>query len=67
MIVELDSWRHHSDRGTFERDRERDATALEHGYETLRVTWERLLGDPARELARLRRILARRERRTPGP
>jgi hypothetical protein len=61
LIVELDGYDHHRDRDRFERDRLRDAVALEHGYETLRVTWRRLTED-ADELARqLRTILRARE------
>ncbi len=60
LIVELDGWEFHSDRSAFEDDRERDATMLEHGYETVRITWERLRNDPGREAARLRHILAAR-------
>lgn len=57
LIVELDGWEFHSDRSAFEDDRERDATMLARGYETVRITWERLQDDPEREAARLRRIL----------
>jgi len=59
LIVELDSWEFHRDRGAFSTDRERDAHHLEHGYATVRITWERLQDQPAREAARLRRILRR--------
>lgn len=57
LIIELDSWRFHSSRTSFERDRAKDADALAHGYRTLRVTAERLTGDGAEEAARIRRIL----------
>ena len=43
-------------------DRDRDADLLDFGYETVRITWERLHETPEREAARLKRILARRER-----
>lgn len=60
LIVELDSWTHHKERRDFENDRERDARAAEHGYQTVRVTWERLHDDATEEAARLHRILQRR-------
>ncbi|MFL5861948.1 MAG: DUF559 domain-containing protein [Solirubrobacteraceae bacterium] len=60
VIVELDGWRFHQDHSSFESDRERDATAAEHGYLTIRITWARLRDDPAREAARLHTTLARR-------
>ena len=62
LIVEIDGWRFHKDHDSFEADRERDATAIEHGFATYRVTWARLSRDPDREANRLQRILARRRR-----
>ena len=59
LIVELDGWEFHSDRGSFESDRDRDAELLAAGYQTIRITWERLKSQPAREAARLRAILER--------
>jgi very-short-patch-repair endonuclease len=63
LIVELDGWEFHSDRTAFETDRERDAVALEAGYATVRITWERLNGVARTEAARLRRILRDRDGR----
>ena len=65
VIVEIDSWRFHGDRGSFERDRDRDADQLADGFLTVRVTEERLTGSPDREAARLHKILenARQRRR----
>ncbi len=57
LIVELDSVEFHSTRIDFETDRERDADHLSDGIPTLRVTHERLTGQPEREADRLRRIL----------
>ncbi len=57
LIVELDSWEFHRDRGAFETDRERDADSLSAGYRTLRATWERLHARGDAEAARLHRIL----------
>lgn len=60
VIVELDSWEFHRDRAAFIDDRERDASALEAGYVTLRLTWERLDERAAQEAARLDAILRAR-------
>jgi very-short-patch-repair endonuclease len=62
LVVELDGWEFHSDRVAFGSDRERDVELLGFGYETVRITWDRLQETPAREAARFKRILARRER-----
>jgi very-short-patch-repair endonuclease len=59
VIVELDSWQFHKDRQSFEADRERDRIAAEHGYVTVRLTWDRLT---AIEAKRLHRILELRRR-----
>jgi hypothetical protein len=59
VIVELDGYAFHSGRDAFESDRDRDADTLEAGYPTVRVTWERMIGRPAREAERLRAILSR--------
>lgn len=61
VIVELDSVAWHADPDTFESDRERDAAHLELGLITVRITDERMRRTPAREAARLERILAARE------
>lgn len=60
VIVELDGYRYHGGHEAFERDRERDAASLEEGYETVRITWQRLSASPAREARRLERILRAR-------
>jgi hypothetical protein len=62
VIVEVDGYKYHEDRHSFESDRERDAVAAEHGFLTIRLTWRRITGRPAHEAARLRRILERRRR-----
>jgi very-short-patch-repair endonuclease len=62
VIVELDGYRDHSNRTTFESDRERDVSHLELDLITVRLTWRRFTGDPDREAARLHRILAMRRR-----
>jgi hypothetical protein len=62
LIVELDSWEFHSDRISFESNRDRDADNLAQGLPTIRVTQERMKANPAKEAARLHRILKRLER-----
>jgi hypothetical protein len=57
VIVELDSYEFHSDRTTFERDRDKDADAAAKGLVTVRVTDERMKEVPCKEAARLRAIL----------
>ena len=42
LVVELDSWEHHSHRAAFERDRARDPALLLAGYHIIRVTHRRL-------------------------
>ena len=63
VIVEIDGWEFHRDRGSFERDRDRDADHLAAGILTVRVTEERLKGSPDREAARLHEILRARRRK----
>jgi very-short-patch-repair endonuclease len=57
LVIELDSWKHHSSRASFERDRAKDADALEHGYRTLRITADRLTRNGSEEAARIQHIL----------
>jgi Transcriptional regulator, AbiEi antitoxin len=63
VIVEVDGFDFHSDRDSFERDRDRDANMLEADYLTVRVTKERMSHTPGREARRLNAILDRRRRR----
>jgi hypothetical protein len=63
VIVEIDSWKFHGDRDSFERDRDRDADNLAEGIVTVRVTEERLTGSPDREAARLHKVLEQARRR----
>ena len=57
LIVELDGYKFHGDRGSFETDRDRDADTLATGHATVRITWERMTQQPRREAARLLSIL----------
>lgn len=58
LVVEADSRRYHATRRAFERDRERDAVLVLHGYRVVRFTERRLTSDSegvARVLAALLR------------
>jgi hypothetical protein len=57
LIVEVDSWRYHGDRASFERDRAKEAAALALGYRTLRITERRLAGGGDDEAQTVRSIL----------
>jgi hypothetical protein len=58
LVVELDSWQFHGDRGAFERDRERDAVLQAGGYRVVRITWRMLDEEPSRVASLIRRLLA---------
>ncbi len=60
VIVELDSWAFHQDRGAFENDRNRDVDNLVTGLVTYRLTWDRMNGDPGYEAGRLEKVLKHR-------
>jgi very-short-patch-repair endonuclease len=63
VIIELDSWEFHQDRGSFESDRNRDADTLAAGHLTVRITWGRMT---AREAVRLHAIIQRWGSRAPS-
>ena len=56
LIAELDGYDTHV--LAFETDREKDADLLAAGHRVVRVTWERLKDQPAKEAARFRALLA---------
>jgi very-short-patch-repair endonuclease len=60
VIVETDSWRHHADRSSFERDRARDAHLQSLGFRVLRFTHRQLTQDRSAVVAALRELLAQR-------
>ncbi|HUA43593.1 MAG TPA: type IV toxin-antitoxin system AbiEi family antitoxin domain-containing protein [Solirubrobacteraceae bacterium] len=62
VIVEIDGYPFHSDRDSFERDRDRDADMLAADHLTVRVTKERLNQTPEREARRLNHILEARRK-----
>jgi hypothetical protein len=57
VVLELDGYDGHRGRESFESDRDRDATLAAYGYIVVRITTWRLERQPAREAARLLRIL----------
>lgn len=57
LVVEADSWRHHSDRAAFEADRIRDTRLQAAGYRVLRLTHRRLRAEPAAVAASLRAVM----------
>ncbi len=60
VIVELDGYDFHSDRGSFEDDRDKDAAALAWDILTVRITERRLDETPEAEADRLQSILKHR-------
>lgn len=60
LIVELDGYRFHSDRLSFENDREKDARALLQHHATVRMTWNQLTRRGAAKAEQIRVILADR-------
>jgi very-short-patch-repair endonuclease len=57
LIVELDAYGTHGSKRSFENDRIRDATFLEAGYRTLRVTGARLEREPEAVCRTIERLL----------
>jgi hypothetical protein len=66
LIVELDGEQVHGTRRRFHTDRRRDAALAAAGYQTIRLTWDRVTREDVEVAAQLRRVLARR-RPTAGP
>jgi very-short-patch-repair endonuclease len=59
LIVEADSWRHHSTRRRFERDRAEDAHLTAHGWRVVRLTHARIDSEPGTTARLLRRLTSR--------
>lgn len=57
LVAEADSRRYHATRRAFERDRERDAILLLHGYRVVRFTDRRIAGRPEQVAATLAGLL----------
>ena len=60
LTVELDSYRFHRTRRSWEQDRQRERRARARGDEFRRFTWRDVVEDPAPTIAELRRLLERR-------
>lgn len=60
VIVETDSWGHHGDPLTFEKDYQRDVELISAGYDVHRTTYKMLERDPDPFLANVRRALRSR-------
>jgi very-short-patch-repair endonuclease len=60
LIIELDGERDHGQWDRIEQDHIRDVLALEHGFQTVRITWRMVTEHPRRLAGQLRRILALR-------
>ncbi|MGI9019854.1 MAG: DUF559 domain-containing protein [Solirubrobacterales bacterium] len=58
LVVEVDDFRTHGPRHTFESDRERDAWLQLQGYRVVRFTWRQLRYEPARVVETLGRLLS---------
>lgn len=60
VVVEVDGFRYHGSRGSFEADRGRDAALAARGLTVCRVTWRQLTHERDATLARVAGILASR-------
>jgi len=66
VVVETDSWSHHGDRPTFEKDHQTDVDLIAAGYEVHRATYKMLERNPKPLLDNVRRALSV-PRRSRGP
>ena len=57
VVVELDSRSNHTTTRAFEEDRVRDATLQLAGYRVIRISWRRLVEEPAAVIATLQILL----------
>jgi very-short-patch-repair endonuclease len=60
VIVETDSWSHHGDRPTFEKDHQTDVDLIAAGYDVHRTTYKMLERNPDPFLRNVRRALLNR-------
>ncbi len=58
VVIEVDSWRHHRSRASFEADRARDLELTAHGYVPVRVTDRQLRGTRAQLAALLSAVVS---------
>jgi very-short-patch-repair endonuclease len=57
LILETDGWQAHGTRGSFERDRRRDAELMTGGWRVLRISYAQLERDPHWVAARIQGAL----------
>jgi len=57
IVVEVDGYKFHGGRQSFEADRERDAELAVQGYRVLRFTYRQVTEEPAKVAARLSALL----------
>ena len=60
VVVETDSWSHHGDKSSFEKDRQTDVDLIAAGYDVHRTTYKMLERDPDPFLNNVRRALLTR-------
>lgn len=60
LLIEVDSWSHHSSFLAYRTDRCRDVAAFRAGWHCVRYTWHDIIEDRAEVIAELRDMLARR-------
>jgi very-short-patch-repair endonuclease len=60
LILECDSWAHHSSPAAFETDRRRDQDQDAEDHDVVRITWTQLHEEPLRLIALIAAKLARR-------
>ena len=60
LIVEVDGYRHHGDRSSFERDRARDADLQSRAFRVLRFTYRQVTEDHSSVVAALHVMLGQR-------
>jgi very-short-patch-repair endonuclease len=58
LVVEVDGYRFHSSRASFERDRRRDADLTTRGLRVIRITWRQIVREPEALVARVATALA---------
>ena len=62
VILEIDGYRYHAHRRAFERDRRKDMTLSDAGYQVIRITWRQLTEEALMVVAHVARALDRAER-----
>jgi hypothetical protein len=67
VVVETDSWSHHRDHPTFERDHQTDVDLIGAGYDVHRTTYKMLERNPDPFLKNVRRALHTRTASTSPP